>query len=238
MRDRPGDDLSGFRWHTGATLRPLAEGEPCPVLFRDIGPAALALFLRGELPRLAGPLSPIVYMRTEEYVEPYTDFEKTGRLAILQPPLLGPWHSGLRHIYVCRSRPGVDFGTVGFVPGEVTLADAAGLLKDVTDTRQLREAFGGKAHDEAAAESLHQLERLEAELAATEQLAGPLRKALQSPDRREREEARERMTRAGLTEPDLCTAWHHIPRDRREWIAGALRAGAGRIFDASVTGGV
>ena len=64
----PTDDLSGFRWNTGATLRPIAPGEPCPVLFRDIGPAALALFLRGTLPRLARPRSPIVYMRTAEYV--------------------------------------------------------------------------------------------------------------------------------------------------------------------------
>src|SRR5437660_12278491 len=89
-RRYPAEDLSGFRWHTGATLRPLATDEPCPVLFRDIGPAALALFLRGRLPRLAGPLSPIVYMRTADYVEPYTDFEKTGRLVMLQPLLLCP----------------------------------------------------------------------------------------------------------------------------------------------------
>ena len=80
-----GDDLSGFRWHTGATLRPVGDGEACPALFRDVGPAALALFLRGTLPRLAGPLSPIVYTRTAQYAEPYTDYEKTGRLVILRP---------------------------------------------------------------------------------------------------------------------------------------------------------
>jgi hypothetical protein len=54
-RRYPVDDLSGFRWHTGATPRPVQPGEACPVLFRDIGPAALALFLRGRLRRLAGP---------------------------------------------------------------------------------------------------------------------------------------------------------------------------------------
>src|SRR6476660_5579182 len=102
------DDLSAFRWHTGATLRPLAPGEPCPGLFRDIGPLALALFLRGKLPRLAGPLSPIVYMRTADYVEPYTDFERTGRLVLLRPLALGPWHSGVPHIYVSRAGAGVD----------------------------------------------------------------------------------------------------------------------------------
>src|SRR3954469_6225574 len=108
MRERPAaDDLSGYRWHTGATLRPVNPGEGCPVLFRDIGPAALALFLRGRLPRLAGPPSPIVYMRTAEYVEPYTDFEQTGRLALLRPLGLRPWHSGLPHVYVARARSGV-----------------------------------------------------------------------------------------------------------------------------------
>src|SRR3954453_3119284 len=101
------DALSGFRWHTGATLRPVAPGEACPVLFRDIGPAALALFLRGKLPRLAGPLSPIVYMRTADHVEPYTDYEKTGRLVMLRPLAIGPWHSGVPHIYVSKARPGV-----------------------------------------------------------------------------------------------------------------------------------
>src|SRR6478609_6259423 len=115
------DDLSGFRWHTGATLRPLAAGEPCPVLFRDIGPAALALFLRGQLPRLAGPLSPLVYLRTAAYVEPYTDFETTGRLVVLRPLALQPWHAGTPHVYVARARPGVDFGVVGFIPGDISL---------------------------------------------------------------------------------------------------------------------
>lgn len=221
MPDR--DDLSGFRWHTGAPLRPLAPGEPCPVLFRDVGPAALALFLRGTLPRLAGPLSPIVYMRTADHVEPYTDFEKTGRLAILRPRSLDVWHSGVAHIYVSRATPGVDFATVGFVPGEVSLTEAARRIGDATDTRALREVFGGRAHDEAVSESLHQLDRLGAELAATEELADPLRARLQAPDRRTRDETRTAMARVGLTESDLCTAWHHLPRDRRAWIAAALR---------------
>jgi hypothetical protein len=137
-----GDDLSGYRWHTGATLRPLAEGEPCPVLFRDSGTAALALFLLGKLPRLAGPLSPIVYMRTADHVEPYTEYEKTGRLAMLRPLALGPWHSGVPHIYVSKARPGVDHNTVGFVPGERPLAEAATRLSGAGNTDELREAFG------------------------------------------------------------------------------------------------
>src|SRR5438067_2245238 len=87
-----------LRWHTGATLRPLAPGEPCPALFRDVGPAALAVFLRGAL----------------------------------------------------RRRP-------------------------------------------------------------------------QSGDRAQRERARAEMERVGLTEADLCAAWHHLPRPRRAFIVEALR---------------
>src|SRR5262249_30648127 len=138
-RPYPAEDLSGLRWHTGATLRPLAAGEPCPALFRDVGPSALAVFLRGALRRLAAPLSPLIYMRTADYVEPYTDYERTGRLVILRPLLLHVWHSGVPHVYVARARPGVDAATVALVPGEVALADAARLAREVADVRQWRE---------------------------------------------------------------------------------------------------
>lgn len=218
----PADDLSGFRWNTGATLRPLAPDEVCPVLFRDIGPAALALFLRGTLPRLSGPLSPIVYMRTADYAEPYTDFERTGRLVILRPLALGPWHSGVPRIYVSRARPGVDFGTVGFVPGTVPLREAAQLAGGATNTRELRDALGGRIHDEAVAESLHQLDRFAVELERTEAVADPLRKRLHSATRAVRECAQAEMARVGLTESDVCAAWHHLPRERRAWIEEAL----------------
>jgi hypothetical protein len=36
------------------------------------------------------------------------------------------------------------------------------------------------------------------------------------------------MGRVGLTESDLCTAWHHLPRERRGQIAEALRRLDGR----------
>jgi len=218
------NDLSAFRWHTGATLRPLAADEPCPALFRDIGPVALAHFLRDKLPRLAGPLSPIVYMRTAEHVEPYTDFEHTGRLVILQPRLLGAWHSGLPHIYVAKAQPGVDFANVGFVPGAVSLSEAARRVDGATDTHELRDALGGRAYDDAVAESLQKLDRLGDELIRSERLAEPLRRQLQTTDRAARDRARTEMARVGLTESDLCTAWHHIPRERRGWIEEALRA--------------
>jgi hypothetical protein len=232
-RRYPADDLSGFRWHTGATLRPLRPVEACPVLFRDVGPAALALFLRGRLRRLAGPLSPLVYLRTADYTEPYTDHERTGRLVVLRPLLLYPWHAGTPHVYVAKAVPGVDATTVGFVPGEVPLAEAARLAHTLESVGQLREVLGGRAYEDAAAESLVVLDRLGAELACTEVRAAPLRSRLQSADRAERERARAELARVGLTETDLCAAWHHLPRERRGWIAEALAR-----VDSSVVGPV
>lgn len=218
----PAEDLSGFRWHTGATLRPVAAEEECPILFRDIGPAALALFLRGQLRRLAGPMSPLVYMRTATYVEPYTDHEQTGRLVLLRPLGLHPWHAGTSHVYVARAHSGIDSRTVGFIPGALPLAEAARLAGEVDDVQRLREILGGRSYDEAVGESLLALDRLGKELACTEVRAAPLRRRLQSSDRGERERARTAMERVGLTEADLCTAWHHLPRERRGWIAEAL----------------
>src|SRR5262249_13793916 len=87
----PADNLASFRYHPGATLRPLRPEEPCPVLFRDLGSDGMLLFLQGRLRRLAGPPSPIVYMRTEAYAEPYTDHEGIGRLVFLRPLVLHPW---------------------------------------------------------------------------------------------------------------------------------------------------
>jgi hypothetical protein len=166
-------------------------------------------------------------MRTADHVEPYTDYEKTGRLVMLRPRELGPWHSGVPHVYVSKARPGVDRTAVGFAPGEMSLAEVAHRLSGAATTDELREAFGGRAYDEAVAESLRQLDRLAEELAQSERLAEPLRKAIQSSDRGVRGRARDRMARVGLTESDLCTAWHHLPRDRRGWIAEALRRVAG-----------
>jgi hypothetical protein len=219
----PADNLAGFRYHTGATLRPLAADEHCPVLFRDLGTAALACFLRGDLRRLAGPQSPVVYMRTPEYVEPYVDHERIGRLVFLRPLALHPWHSGVPTIYVAHAAQPIDRTTIGFVPGDVHLARASDLAADLTDVRQLREVLGGRAHDEAVAETLCRLDALAADLARTEERAAPLRDALQADGRAARELAREEMGRLGLTEEDLCTAWHHLPRERRGWIAETLR---------------
>jgi hypothetical protein len=218
----PAEDLAPFRYHTGAPLRPLANDEPCPVLFRDLGPAATARFLRGELRRLAGPLTPITYLRTADYAEPYTDQERIGRLVFLRPLLLHPWHSGVPSVYVARATRTADAATIGFVPGDVALANAARLAAGLRDVREWREVLGGRCYDGAVALTRHRLEAFTEELAETEELAGPLRKALQSADRAVKEKAREAMARLGITEEDLCAAWHHLPRQRRMVLREAL----------------
>jgi len=219
------DDLHEYRWHTGAPLRPLrplAPDEPCPVLFRDLGLWATAQFLRGALRRLAGPHTPLTYLRTLDYVEPYTDHERIGRLVVLHPRRLQPWHAGLAHVYVARAKR--TTAVLGFVPGDVPLALAAELARTAPDAAAFRAALGGRQHDEARAETLRHVEKLYAELAAKEEYAAPLRRGLQSPDGRTKEAARAELQRLGLTAHDLGTAWHHLSRARREFVLAALPA--------------
>jgi len=210
-----GEDLSRFRYHTGATLRRLAPDEPCRLLFRDIGPVAMADFLRGRLKRLAGPFAPILYTRTADYREPYVDHEPIGRLVFLQPRLLSPWDSGVATIYVASLKQCVDPHTIGFIPAQLALADAERRLDGAADVLSLREALGGRSYDEALSETIAALDRVNAEHAETEKWAEPLRRKLQSRCRKETEGAKEWLAKHGLSESDLCTAWHHLPRTRR-----------------------
>jgi hypothetical protein len=217
-----GEDLARFQWHTGAPLRPLAADEPCPILFRDLGPEALARFLRGTLPRLAGPLTPLTYLRTAAFREPYTDHESTGRVIVLRPLSLRPWHSGVPGVFVARAAPGIDDTLVGYVPGALDLTAVGRRAAAMRSTAELREELGGPIYDGQVRESLASLDRLGAELAASERAAAPLRRRLQSRDAGERRRAREGMAAAGITEDDLCAAYHHLPRERRAALHDAL----------------
>jgi hypothetical protein len=218
-----GEDLSRFRYHTGATLRPLRPGESCRLLFRDIGPKAMAEFLRGRIRRLAGPFAPILYTRTADYGEPYVDHERIGRLVFLQPEALHPWHSGVPTIYVASIRQKVDLRTVGYIPGSLELRAAESRLKGVEDVQALRESLGRRLFDEQVADSLASLDRLNRELEESERRAEPLRRQFQSRNLEEAESARDWMTLHGVLETDLCTAWHHLPRDRRALLSEALQ---------------
>ena len=204
-------DLRRYRWHTGAELREVEPDEPLEPLFRDIGTDALAVFLRGELRRLAGPMTPLTYMRTWRWREPYTDYEQTGRLVFLRPHLLKPWHSGVEHVYVAPASVRVDDDAFGYVPGDLSRRQLAARLRDVRTRAQLREALGGDEydarlrHDRAALDVLHQ------QRDASERRLRPLREALQRGDRG----ARVRVRELGLDESILCQAYHHVSREAR-----------------------
>lgn len=227
--DYPRDDLGRFRWHTGAELRPIARDEPCPVLFRDVGPKALLSFLAGTLERLAGPQTPITYLRTVEYQEPFVDHARTGRLVLLRPLALGPWHSGVPDVFVARATRTAPSGSVAFVPGAFDLRGVARLSAEVKDARELREALGGRELDARVEHERRSLVELVADLDVTEKLAEPLRRALQSAERVEREGARDAMRSIGLTEHDLCAAWHHLPAERRDFVRAGLGELRGRL---------
>jgi hypothetical protein len=218
-----GEDLSRFRYHTGATLRRLAPEEPCRLLFRDIGPLAMARFLRGQLKRLAGPYAPILYTRTADYREPYVDYEPIGRLVFLQPKCLWPWHSGVPTIFVASLRQTLEARIVGYVPPDLDLRAAERKLQGVNDVAELRESFGGRCFDELVCETASSLDQLNRDHAAAEKDAEPLRRQLQSRLASESQSAKDWLVAHGLSESDLCTAWHHLPRQRRGHLQDALR---------------
>jgi hypothetical protein len=220
--------LDAYRWHTGATLRRLAPDETCPILFRDVGLTATARFLRGELRRLAGPLTPITYLRTWRYEEPYVDHEATGRLVSVRPLALDVWHSGVEHVFVADARRFDREALVTWVPGELTLERAAHLLSGIETADEAHEALGGREHRARWEDAARRLAAVDDDLRAIEVLAEPLRRALKSGDGRARGVAEERMARLGATEHDLCAAWHHVPRARRDALAAALREEAAR----------
>jgi len=230
QRRAPGvnDDLARYRYHTGAAMRRLEPDEPCPVLLRDIGPTALVLFLEARLRRLAGPTSPILYMRTSAFREPYIDYESTGRLVFLQPKQLTPWHSGVGQVYVASADHVVDPRTVAYLPGHITPESMAGVLVDIPDAAALREVLGGGVYDEARRHDLAALKALEVDLRDVDQLAEPVRRVFQSGDRQRVDAIRLWMERNAVTEADLCSAWHHLPRTRRERLRDALLAGTPR----------
>lgn len=202
-------DLSGYRWHTGAPLRRPTPGEPLPLLFRDVGTRPLATFLREGLRRLAGPMTPLTYLRTAAFREPYEDHEAIGRLVLLEPAALDPWHAGVPHVYVADARRNA---AVGFVPGDCMGEHAPVCLSDVP-TGALAEA--------AARDALRRLDRLHDELERVDRTLEPLRRAFQSRGPT-RDEARRTLDRIGLGEAELCAPWHHLSAERRARTVRAL----------------
>jgi hypothetical protein len=215
-------DLGAFSWHTGGPVRPLGDGEPRPVLFRDLGPAATLRLLDGTLARLAGPTSPVTYLRTAGYREPFVEHGHFGRVAVLPCAGAAVWHAGIAEVFVADAEARFEPRAMALVPD----ADLAALAREAAmmrDARELREHLGGAAHDDWRAATADRLRGFGRELAEVEARFAPLRRAFQAPDRERRRRARDQMAALGLTEDDLCTAWHHIAPARRAELAGLVR---------------
>lgn len=226
------EDLSRYRWHTGARLRRVGPDEAVPVLFRDIGPVALQTFLAGRLQRLAGPYTPLLYMRTADFREPFVDHARTGRLAFLRPRAVQPWHSGVDRIFVARASNQAPAGTLGYVPGDADFDAVA--AAGPSCVAELREHLGGRRYDQRCEHDREALGRLNEEAAASERRAHPLRQALQSPDRSRSARAREIMAAAGIDDQMLCAAWHHLSeRDRRVLVTALDRVDPSSLNVAS-----
>jgi hypothetical protein len=161
--------------------------------FRDLGIIGTNRYLTGRLTRLAGPLSPITYMRTKNYDEPYQDYDQIGRLVLLRPLTLHLWRSGVPHIYVARSTRLPPMETMALVPGHISLTHAAGILAEAKSLEDVREAFGWKAYDEALRDTRRRIQTLVKEMNAVEEHAGPFRRCFQSSDDRLADWARGQM---------------------------------------------
>ena len=218
-------DLSVYSWHTGGAVRALDADERCPTLFRDLGPSATLALLRGRLPRLAGPTSPVTYARTARYVEPYADHEHFGRVVMLAWGAWRPWHSGVAEVYVTDADARFDPTCMSLVRDDIDLARLDTDARSMTKIDELGEALG-PTHREWSAHLAHRLEAFAEELARVDAALTPLRAAYQTYSREERSRARDRMERLGLTELDLCSPWHHLDRSRREVVLGVIARGA------------
>ncbi|MBI2372365.1 MAG: hypothetical protein HYV07_00060 [Deltaproteobacteria bacterium] len=217
------DRLSTYSWHTGGRVEPLDPDEPCPLLFRDLGPRPTLTFLTGRLRRLAGPMSPLLYLRTERWQEPYTDHSGCGRLVFLRPLLVRPWRSGVPFVFVARGSADLDRSALGWVPSGVGLDRAADLLSAVANVDELREALGGRDYDaarEAAAAGLVELISQEDE---SERALGPLRAAHRSSHAQTRLRAETELFALGLSEHDLNDSWGHLAPDDRDRILERVR---------------
>jgi hypothetical protein len=216
-------DLGEFRWHTGGPVRPLGDGEPRPVLFRDLGPAATLRLLDGTLARLAGPTSPVTYLRTAAYREPFVEHGHFGRVAVLPCAGAAVWHAGIAEVFVTCAEARFEPRAMALVPDDGDLAALAREAAAMRDAGELREQLGGAAHDGWLADTAERLRGFGRELAEVEARFAPLRREFQARDRARRRRAREHMAALGVTEDDLCAAWHHIAPARRAELVALVR---------------
>jgi len=201
----------------GSAHRPLLPDEPCPTLYRDVGPQALGAFLEGALSRYAGPANEWLYLHDASHALHTRAADEFGFLAFLQPLALGPWR-GRPGIWVAeadRLAPGV-----GFVPygEELTALDVR--LEAVSDAAGLRDVVPDYDDRTAAAQS--RLRSYLEDHAFVERQAAPLRAMLDGGNVRRRDELRRILAREGVTEKDLRAPWFHLSSERRDEVRWAL----------------
>lgn len=217
-----GEDLSRYRYHTGAQPRRLEGDETCPPLFRDIGMEPMARFLQGQLTQLCGIHSPITYLRSADYREPYVDHGCIGRVMLLRPEVVNPWHSGIETVYIASRTIKIDLQSMIFIPAEISLHEAADRFLEAVCLDEVIEIVGRSEYQSMQRETLSRLNGLIQTHAQSEKAGASLRRKYQSMQQGDREVAANWMSQLGLTESDLCTAWHHIPTARRDLILAAL----------------
>lgn len=69
---------------------------------------------------------------------------------------------------------------------------------------------------------MDRLEFLKRTHCESELIAAPLRRMFQAIEQRDRDRARELMSKIHLNESDLCKAWHHLTDGRRAEIQSQL----------------
>lgn len=198
----------------GSSPRPLADDEPCPTLYRDVGPQALGAFLDGTLTRYGPERTPWLYLRDASLPSFSRCADELGLLVFLQPLAIGPWR-GNPGIWVSEPERTPPRDTVAFLPGGEDVHSVDGRLADVADVAALREALGGAEYDARVEASTRALRVYLEGWELAERVSRPLRAALDGPSTARAVETRALLASAGLTEPDLRAPWYHLTRDRR-----------------------
>ncbi len=209
--------------------RPPLADEPCPTLYRDVGPQALSAFLDGTLARLSGPDAPCLFLR-DATLPPYgASAPQFGLLVLLQPLSLGPWLSGQEGIWVAERDRMPAAGTLAAVPGDEPLAALDTRLVDVPDAAGLRETLGGARYDERLAAMREALRAYLEDWRSVERASRPLRAVLDGTSTPRRRELLAAMDVEGVTEKDLRAPWFHLSPARRDAVRPLLSSLAARI---------
>lgn len=224
----PDADVSIAGELLGTVPRPPREDEPCPTLYRDVGPQALAAWLEGGLARLEGPASECIFLRDATLPGYSACVEQFGVLVFLQPLALGPWLSGQDGIWVAENGRLPPAETMGFVPGGTDLKALDPKLLSAATRDELREACGDD-YDARVEASRRALAGYLEEWRVVERLSAPIRAALDGPDSQRRGEVQGQLDARGLSEKDLRAPWFHLAPERRAEVLPLLSEVAKRL---------